>query len=175
LREIIRQHVQTLAGTIGERHMGRPDALAAAASYIREQLGGSGDGNIVREQPGTSGSILVVGAHYDTVPGTPGANDNASGLATLLAVAQAMRDVPTQSTIRWVAFVNEEPPYFQTDQMGSYIYARACHSRDEDITGMLSLETIGSYSDEPGSQTYPFPAHGYPDRGTTNLCHSCAQ
>jgi Zn-dependent M28 family amino/carboxypeptidase len=165
LREKIRKHVQTLAGTIGERHLGRPEALARAAAYIREQLGGTGDENIEREQRGSTHDVLVIGAHYDTVPGTPGANDNGSGVAALLALAEAMRDDTPRLTIRWVAFLNEEPPYFQTERMGSYIYAEACRKRADNIAGMLSLETIGYYSDQPSSQTYPFPAQGYPDRG----------
>jgi Zn-dependent M28 family amino/carboxypeptidase len=165
MRELIRQHVHTLAGTIGERHLGRPAALAAAADYIRQHLNAAGEDNIEREQRGASGEIIVIGAHYDTVPGTPGANDNGSGVAALLALADAMKDLQTRRTIRWVAFLNEEPPYFQTEQMGSYIYARACHHRGDEVAAMLSLETIGYYSDRAGTQTYPFPAHGYPHKG----------
>jgi Zn-dependent M28 family amino/carboxypeptidase len=69
-------------------------------------------------------------------------------------------------TVRWVFFANEEPPYFQTEAMGSYVYAKRCRERNEDVSAMLSLETIGYYTDKPGSQAYPIGFHpGYPDRG----------
>ena len=105
----------------------------------------------------TSHQIVVVGGHYDSVAGCPGANDNGTGVAATLALAQAFASRKLSRTLRFVAFVNEEPPYFQTEQMGSLVYARACRARGEKIVAMLSLETIGYYRDEPGSQQYPFP------------------
>jgi Zn-dependent M28 family amino/carboxypeptidase len=103
--------------------------------------------------------VLVVGAHYDSAPDTPGANDNASGTAAVLELARLLRDLQgqTRKRIRLVFFVNEEPPYFRTAQMGSLHYARALRDRKERVTAMLSLETLGYYSDEPGSQNYPVP------------------
>ena len=99
--------------------------------------------------------IVVIGAHYDSLEGTPGANDNASGVAALLAIARAFGDKQPVRTLRFVAFTNEEPPFFQSNDMGSLVYARKCRERNENIVAMLSLETIGYYNDEEGSQNYP--------------------
>ena len=115
---------------------------------------------------GEGDRIVVIGAHYDTAGGLPGANDNASGVAATLELARQFAHEPQARGVRWVFFVNEEPPYFQTPAMGSYVYAKRCHERKEKITAMLSLETMGYYSDEPGTQAYPIGFHpGYPDRG----------
>jgi Zn-dependent M28 family amino/carboxypeptidase len=110
--------------------------------------------------------IIVVGAHYDSLRGTPGANDNGSGIAALLELARLAAQKPIQKTIRFVAFVNEEPPFFQTENMGSWVYARRARQRNENISAMFSLETIGAYYQEKGSQRYPFPfGTSYPDTG----------
>lgn len=124
--------------------------------------------NIVAEIPATKdpSSIIVFGAHYDTAGNLPGANDNASGVATVLELARTFAGSKPQKTVRWVFFTNEEPPYFQSPAMGSYVYAKRCHERKEDIDAMFSIETIGYYTDEPKSQAYPIGFHpGYPDRG----------
>jgi Zn-dependent M28 family amino/carboxypeptidase len=170
----LRGHVQVLAGDIGDRNVDAYDNLNRAAGYIARCLGESG--YAVTEQPFTAGgktvrnlaaeicgaqgsasAILVIGAHYDSVPGCPAANDNASGVAAVLELARLMAGDKLRRTVRFVLFMNEEPPYFQTDLMGSLVYARACAQRRESIVGMMSLETIGYYSDAPGSQRYPFP------------------
>jgi hypothetical protein len=112
--------------------------------------------------------VIVVGAHYDSAPGTPGANDNGSGAAAVIELARLLRDLDGKSRkrIRFVLFVNEEPPYFMTEAMGSLRYARALAERRERVVAMYSLETIGFYSNEPGSQHYPAPfGLLYPDRG----------
>lgn len=156
--------------------------LGAAAEYIERELrsygyapqrqtfdlGGHTFANIEAEIRGTKhpGSILVFGAHYDTAGNLPGANDNATGVATVLKLAQTFAASKPQKTVRWVFFTNEEPPYFQSPAMGSYVYAKRCHERKEDIDAMFSIETIGYYTDEPNSQAYPIGFHpGYPDRG----------
>jgi len=111
--------------------------------------------------------IVVVGAHYDsycgTPPYTPGADDNASGTAMALELARrfdqrrrAAGATPWRRALRFVFFANEEPPYFQTAAMGSLIYAQQAQQKGERIAAMLSLETLGYYRDEPGSQTYPY-------------------
>ena len=170
-----------LAQTIGGRSAVRYRSLCEAADYIERQLHAAGyaparqiyeaDGqtfaNIEAELHGSrkAGAVLV-GAHYDTAAGLPGANDNASGVAAALELARQFAAKPQALGIRWVFFANEEPPYFQTPAMGSYVYAGRCRERKEEIAAMLSLETIGYYSDKPGSQTYPIGLHpGYPDRG----------
>jgi Zn-dependent M28 family amino/carboxypeptidase len=122
--------------------------------------------NIEATIPGAEGNkqILVIGAHYDSVPGSPGANDNGTGVAAVLALAELLKDCRPQKTIRLVAFPNEESPYFAGPAMGSLNYASECKEQNLDVV-MFSLETMGYYSDEPGSQSYPPGVSGYPDCG----------
>jgi Zn-dependent M28 family amino/carboxypeptidase len=179
----LRQHVAHLAEKIGERNvLRRPRELAEAADYIQAELAKSGYA-AKRQEYEVSGvachnleveiigaarpeEIVIIGAHYDSVVGTPGANDNGSGVAALLVLAQRFSGRKIGRTLRLVAFVNEEPPHFQTEEMGSWVYARRCRQRDEKVTAMLSLETIGYYSDAPGSQKYPPPfSFFYPSTG----------
>jgi Zn-dependent M28 family amino/carboxypeptidase len=101
--------------------------------------------------------IVIVGAHYDSVLGAPGANDNGSGVAAVIELARLFAAEKPARTLRLVAFVNEEPPFYHSDAMGSRHYARRSKERGENILAMLSLETIGYYSNLPGSQRYPFP------------------
>ncbi|MCX7885902.1 MAG: M28 family peptidase, partial [Verrucomicrobiae bacterium] len=174
--EALRQHVETLAGEIGERSVFRPGSLARAADYIEQvwraqgyavnrQDCGNGCQNLEAVSPGNS-EIIIVGAHYDSVAGSPGANDNASAVAAMLELSRACAGQPTKRTVRFVAFANEEPPFFKTPLQGSRSYARACRQRRDDIRVMISLETIGYYDDRPGSQRYPFPfGLFYPNRG----------
>lgn len=173
LEQELRAHVHQLAGRIGERNLFHYKQLAAAADYIRATLTGSDYAvrrrpyqvtgrhceNLEVELRGAehSDDILLIGAHYDSVRGSPGANDNATGVAALLALARAMAKTRLSCTLRFVAFTNEEPPYFQSRHMGSRVYAQECRANGERIFLMLSLETIGYYSDEPKSQSYPFP------------------
>lgn len=163
--------VQKLAGEIGERNVGHYAELNAAAEFIEgsfsraglqprrisHDLAGKAYHNIETEIPGASSQVIVIGAHYDSVFGSPGANDNGSGVAALLALARRFAGKPGGQTLRFVAFVNEEPPYFQTEQMGSFVYASRCKARGDQISGMISLETIGYFSDAPRSQKYPAP------------------
>lgn len=177
----LEKHVHHLAEVIGERNLWCYPALNKASEHIFDTFRSyayaplsqefSVDGKTVRNieirLPGTGQeSALVVGAHYDTVPGSPGANDNATGVAAVLELARLLKDFHSKREIRLVAFVNEEQPFFATEGMGSWRYAKQCASRGEKISAMLSLETIGHYSDEPGSQHYPFPfGLFYPNRG----------
>jgi hypothetical protein len=181
LREELRADVQKIAGEIGERNMAHYPQLLAAADFIESSfsragfqprresydLHGRACHNIEAEIRGSSPQIVLVGAHYDSVFGAPGANDNGSGVAALLALARRFAGRSTSSTLRFVTFVNEEPPYFQTSQMGSFVYAGRCKARGDQITAMISLETIGYFSDAPHSQTYPAPGLGvfYPTIG----------
>jgi Zn-dependent M28 family amino/carboxypeptidase len=118
--------------------------------------------NLVAEIAGTSNpeEIVVIGAHYDSVYGSPGANDNASAVAALLALAEWFRDRPQPLTVRFVAFANEEPPFFHTRNMGSYAYANNSRELGEQIIAMMSMDGLGFYSDEPRSQHYPVPGLG---------------
>jgi hypothetical protein len=173
--------VQMLAGQIGERNMARYLQLNAAADFIEASfsraglqprrdsydLNGRACHNIEAEIRGARPEILLIGAHYDSVFGSPGANDNGSGVAAMLALARRFAGKPGHLTLRFVAFVNEEPPYFLTGQMGSLVYAGRCKARGDRISAMISLETIGYFSDAPNSQTYPAPGLGvfYPSIG----------
>jgi len=175
------QHIRYLSETIGERNLPRAGSLDAAAGYIRKTLQQAGYtvaeqtysvqshsvSNLEAKLAGSGGrETIVVGAHYDSVPGSPGANDNASGVAAVLELARLLAGFKPRRTIRFVLFVNEEPPYFQTGEMGSLVYARQLRREQIRVSAMISLETIGYYSDAPGSQKYP-PLLGklYPDRG----------
>ncbi|OGV48446.1 MAG: hypothetical protein A2X49_15960 [Lentisphaerae bacterium GWF2_52_8] len=126
--------------------------------------------NIIGELKGSSrpDEIIVIGAHYDSVAldGCRGANDNASGVACVLALARHFAKSPASCTLRFVAFANEEPPFFWTAGMGSCVYAKECRTRKEKIIAMLCPETIGCYSEIKGSQHYPPPLNMvYPDKG----------
>jgi Zn-dependent M28 family amino/carboxypeptidase len=110
--------------------------------------------------------IVVVGAHYDSVLSCPGANDNASGVAAVLEIARLLAEEKLSRTVRLVAFVNEEPPFFRSDYMGSRVYATRSRQRGDQIVAMFAIETIGYYSDQAGSQCYPFPlGFFYPHTG----------
>jgi len=178
----LEQHVRQLAGVIGERNTHRPEALAAAQRYIEQTW--QDQGHEVLELPytvaGVSGvnleitcpgsahpkQLILVGAHYDSVLGSPGANDNGSGVAALLELSRLLRGRPLARSVRLVAFAHEEPPYFFTDRQGSLVYARAARDRGDDIRLMIALETMGCFSDAPGSQHYPpLLRRFYPDRG----------
>ena len=178
LGEAFQVHVQKLAGEIGERNVSRRYAqLDRAADYIEQQMraadlqptrqsfsvGGRACHNIETQiaGAGTSDEILIVGAHYDTVSHCPGANDNGSGVGALLTLAGELAESQPAHTVRLVAFVNEEAPYFGTQDMGAWRYAARCRERGEKLLGMISLETIGYYSDAPGSQHYPPPFNQY--------------
>lgn len=163
LRETLREDIEVLANEIGPRNArSSHESLSRAADFIEgrlEQAGyavrrdtyqprRTGPGpcsNLEAELRGTRrpDDILVVGAHYDTAHGTPGADDNASAVAILLALAQAFSGRPAGITVRFVAFANEEPPFFQTADMGSLVYAKGCANRGERIRSMLCLEMLG--------------------------------
>src|SRR3954470_2003614 len=149
----LRRHVDMLAGLIGPRHLAKPSSTDATLAYIQRELSIGGESverqtfdakpgqgtNLILERRGTTKAdeIVILGAHHDTVPETPGADDNASAVAVLIEVARLTRGVSTKRTIRFVAFANEEPPHCMTDTMGSDVHARGCHTRGEKITSML--------------------------------------
>ncbi|MFA9477719.1 M28 family peptidase [Phycisphaerales bacterium AB-hyl4] len=183
LRDRLAEHVRALAEGIGERNMNAEGSLAEAAAYVSDafrevgytperhtySVDGESVENIIAEVPGTDTPerIVVVAAHYDTVPGSPGANDNASGVAALIELARHFQDRPQPVTLRFISFVNEEPPFFQTEDMGSYQYARDMARRGDDIIAMMSMDGIGYYDESASSQQYPVGAIGwvYPSEG----------
>jgi Zn-dependent M28 family amino/carboxypeptidase len=176
------RHVERLAGEIGERNLWMYEELEEAVRYLEAQFRemqltvasqpfdaqGRSVRNVEAEVRGASrpAEIVVVGAHYDSVLGCPGADDNATGVAALIELARAMAARRPARTVRFVGFVNEEPPFFQTMDMGSLRYCVRSRDRGEQIVAMLSLETIGYYSDAANSQEYPFPFNlFYPTTG----------
>ncbi len=180
LRSRLQAHVRHLSVTIGERSAGQSVKLAETADYIRQQLQSSGyiptvrtfgDEQFMNIEVDLYGrekrdEVIVVGAHYDTTWLTPGADDNASGIAALLEIAHALKDKRYSRTIRFIAFANEEVPNYRRAEMGSMSSAKRSFTRSELIIGMIALEMIGYYSDAPGSQRYPSVlSRFYPDRG----------
>jgi len=171
LAERLHTHVDRLAGLIGPRHLGKPVALEAAATYIEREFQNAGEvverqwydvgrqraSNLIVERRGTirPKEIVVLGAHYDTVSTTPGADDNASAVAVLIETARLLRSSTPRRTVRYVAFACEEPPHFYTDTMGSQVYARGCRQRNEQVIGMLCLEMVGYFTTALGSQRIP--------------------
>lgn len=183
----LRRHIAAIASR--EHNVFHAAELEASAQYIEKTLAGLGHAlaaqrytvpdnqrlsrpaevrNIEVELRGDAraSEIVIVGAHYDSVFGAPGANDNGSGVAAVLELARLLKEAKSARTLRCVLFVNEEPPFDQTAAMGSRVYARRARERGENIVAMFSLETIGYYSDAPDSQRYPFPfSLFYPSTG----------
>jgi len=162
--------VEYLSIKIGDRHLWRKYSLGKAADYIESIFQESGYdvqrqtyscygesvSNLIAEKAGTEDGIVVVGAHYDTVPGTPGADDNASAVAGLLELARLNIAIENRKRLIFVAFVNEEPPCFGSYNMGSMVYAKHLKDRKAQLEVMISLEMIGFFREEP-IQKYPFP------------------
>lgn len=182
LAKTLRADVEQLAGKIGERTVFKYEKLVATATFLDKSLAAAGYkverqtyaalgmdcSNLIVEMKGASraGEIVIVGAHYDSARGATGANDNGSGVAAVLALARAYAGKKPARTLRFVLFVNEETPFFHTESMGSLVYARRCRERKENVVAMLSLETIGYYSDKKDSQKYPPPFNlAYPPTG----------
>ncbi len=181
LADQLRDHVTHLALKVGQRNIFHAHALNEAAAYIHNewnaqsyevevqyyQTKGVQCKNLEISRIGKTKpqEIILVGAHYDTVEGSPGANDNASGIAALIELSRFFSTIETERTLRFVAFTNEESPFFSSGQMGSTVYARRSSERNENIRLMISLEMLGFYSNKPGSQSYPMLLrYFYPDR-----------
>jgi len=181
LAEKLKQHVFVLSHQIGDRSIFAYDKLNKAADYITKQfkdygyqvefqtyqVQGKTVKNIIATKLGRKNpdEIVIVGAHYDTCY-NPGADDNASSVASLLELAKLIAEQPVARTIKFIAFVNEEPPFHRTKNMGSVVYAKRAKQEKENIKGVIILESIGFYSNKPKSQRYP-PIFGffYPNKG----------
>ncbi|MGF7150535.1 hypothetical protein FHS96_004193 [Sphingomonas zeicaulis] len=173
LAEHLVAHVTAIGATA--HNVGHPEALDRAAGYIEGQLTSFGYAvqpqrfqpelpivrniEVVIAPRAASAPTLVLGAHYDSAWDAPGANDNGSGTAAVIELARRLRALDRRSAlrIRLVLFANEEPPFFETEGMGSVAYARRLKRSGEAVIGMISLETMGYYSDRRGSQHYPPP------------------
>jgi Zn-dependent M28 family amino/carboxypeptidase len=180
----LKEIVHYLSGAIGERSCRQTENLARSAEYIERKFASYGCGskrqtftygentycNVFAEVRGTGATregILVIGAHYDTVAGSPGADDNASGVAGLLELARLASEKSMNRTVRFVAFSLEEPPVFMTSRMGSHVHAKGLRDEGAVLFGMISLEMLGYYRSDKGSQLYPSSLFRlfYPDRG----------
>lgn len=172
LKKNLKSHVASLSKYEAGRNFIDEDNLTPARDYIATQfteigltveyqnyvIYGDNFSNIIVDIASGSRStpVLIIGAHYDTIEKSPGANDNASGVAALIELGRYLtRNPPENYQVRLIAFANEEPPYFQSEEMGSMVYAKSLSFRNENVLGMISLESIGYYSDERGSQKYP--------------------
>lgn len=172
--ENLYRDVEYLSVKIGERHLWKEDSLSKAADYIESVFQANGYGvqrqtyscygksvsNLIADNGGTGEGIVVIGAHYDTVPGTPGADDNASAVAGMLELARLLKGGLHKRHFIFVAFVNEESPCFGFHNMGSMVYAKHLRDRKVSVDVMISLEMIGYFREEP-IQQYPLPCMRY--------------
>lgn len=177
----LKRHITALATDIGERNYLKPDKLKVAAQYLVDDL--TKDGfrperfafklqnqnfdDVIVELPGIEKpkEIIVVGAHYDSAYTSPGANDDGTGVAAAMELARMFRSIDHRRTIRFVLFATHEHVFHLLNGVGSYEYAKHCRSKGENIKAMVSLETIGCYSDTPNSQFYPLGQFNYPSTG----------
>jgi hypothetical protein len=174
----LRADIKELAGVTGIRDLWRIQALEHTRQWIVDRWTSQGlkpveyaykshdhEFKNIEVDVAGDGPMILVGAHYDSA-GTPGADDNGSGVAALLEITRQLAGAKLGKKLRCVAFTNEEPPFFDTDDMGSRVYAKMAAARGDKIEAMLSLETIAFFTDAPGSQKYPFGlGHFYPDTG----------
>lgn len=175
--------VTFLSREIGPRSYSEIESLDKTADFIAEELRrygydvsfqpfqcrGNTYKNIQAEVKGrdTPEKSLILGAHYDTVAGSPGADDNAGGIAGMLEIARLARGISFEKTVRFVAFTLEEPPFFRSGKMGSYVYAKGLKEKGEILEGMICLESIGYFTDRPKSQYFPISLFKwiYPEKG----------
>jgi Zn-dependent M28 family amino/carboxypeptidase len=171
LSERLKKHVVEISGNIGERNYWFYKNLQKTANYIINELKNYGYqvelhtytldnkefSNIIAVKKGKThpNEIIIIGAHYDSVMGSPGADDNASGVAGLLELACLFSQKDPAKTLKFIAFTNEEPPFFQTPQMGSRVYAKSAKQNKEKIVAMICLEMLGYYNKKPNSQNHP--------------------
>ena len=182
LQHSLKQDIQKISVEIGLRNYSQPKNLDTARQFLENALAKAGYKvekqkyqvkqnlyyNLAVEKLGTENpnEIVLVGGHYDSAFNSPGANDNGTGAAATLELARLFANQQTKRTIRFVEFVNEEPPFFTTKDMGSLVYANQLSHEKKNIVAMLSLETMGYFSDTENSQKYPFPINlFYPNKG----------
>jgi Zn-dependent M28 family amino/carboxypeptidase len=185
--ERLQRHVRMLTVTIGERSVYRPENLEKTRIYIESfyrELGLPVESQTYRYENFEVGNVItqielgenptsrfLLGAHYDSVDGTVGADDNAASIAVQLETARYLKNmigrVKSDISVKLVSFALEEPPAFTTPYMGSKVYARKARAEGEKLDGMICLEMVGYYCDQPGCQSYPFPLMfmNYPKEG----------
>ncbi|MGK7368949.1 MAG: M28 family peptidase [Candidatus Halalkalibacterium sp. M3_1C_030] len=165
----LEEHVRTLSEDLIPRDSGHPENLDRVASFIYDEF--EKYSGHVEEQPFSADHFsvrnvsaffgpetrerIVIGAHYDVAGPYPGADDNASGVAGLLELARLLKNDTLSMQVELVSYPLEEPPYFYTRNMGSFVHANSLKEKRIKVRAMLALEMIGYFKDEPGSQTYP--------------------
>lgn len=166
---IIKAHLKALTKTKGFRTYNNLSQLNQTADYIQSVFSRytdkieiqkfTADGNPYKNIIASFGTAnvqrIIIGAHYDVCGQQQGADDNASGITGLLELARMLKGQTLKYRIDLVAFTLEEPPYFRTQQMGSYVHAKSLADAGAKVYGMISLEMIGYFSDDKNSQTYP--------------------
>jgi len=181
IEERLYHDVAFLTAIMPARNVYHPESLENAASYIESELRKANANpaqqtwqageqlykNIIASYQPEKQNRLIIGAHYDVCGDQPGADDNASAVAGLLELARLLfeNNPALDYRIDFVAYCLEEPPYFGTTDMGSYVHARSVYEEGTNVLGMISLEMIGYFSDAPGSQPFPSPelVKQYPD------------
>ena len=175
LKVALTQTLQNLQ-SIGPRNDQNPGSLAKTIAFLAPtfpevqsyRINGKQYENRIAEIKGSEHpeQIILISAHYDTVPGSPGADDDGTGIAAITELVKRLGQAKPARTLRFVAFTNEEQPFAGTETMGSRVYAKQVADRGDQILGMFSLEMLGYYSDRPNSQQYPVPVNGmYPNQG----------
>jgi len=166
-------HVEHLSVKIGSRSVYEYEKIEDTKRYIVSCLEGFGYvptfqnydyggkiySNVIVSLRGVKypDETVIIGAHYDSVYGTPGADDNASAVAVLLEMCRDLKSFSPGRTLKLIFFFLEEPPVFRTEHMGSYVYAKEAKARNENIKSMMCLEMVGYFSEQKGGQTYPLP------------------
>lgn len=168
---LLKKHLTFLTKEIGIRNFQNLKALNQAADYISETfkmysdtvyeqpyvVNGRTYKNIICSFGERTAPRIIVGAHYDVCGYQVGADDNGSGVAGLLELARQLKGQKLTQRIDLVAFTLEEPPFFKTNWMGSYVHAESLYKEKANVTGMISIEMIGYFSDKKHSQKYPIP------------------
>jgi Zn-dependent M28 family amino/carboxypeptidase len=165
----IKRNLESIINTSAYRNFKNTDILDTVAERIRQEflkhtnrvsvqnytVNGNSYKNILSSFGPEDGERIIVGAHYDVCGDQDGADDNASGVAGILELARLLKGQPLKYRIDLVAYTLEEPPYFNTKEMGSYVHAKSLHDAGIPVKGMISLEMIGYYSEKENSQDYP--------------------
>lgn len=165
----IKELLTELTKTPKPRNYQNVDQLNETAAFIFDQFKQSADTvfyqtyqvrgitykNVIARFGNPEAERLIIGAHYDVCGNQEGADDNASGIVGLLELARMLKEHKTQKSIELVAYTLEEPPYFRTEYMGSFIHAKSLKDSNAKISGMICLEMIGYFKDEKHTQDYP--------------------
>jgi len=167
---IIKQHLKSITKTEKARNYKNLNTLNSVAAYIHDEFTQYADTtyyqnyevegveykNVIAVFGNKNTSSVIVGAHYDVCGDQEGADDNASGTVGLLELARMLQGKQLKHRIELVAYTLEEPPFFRTEHMGSYVHAKALKESNREVYGMVCLEMIGYFDNRKNTQDYPF-------------------